>query len=561
MTRDAEGNLSAGEPTLEEAGRERRTSMGTKILSTITAVFLTAALAASVGAQQATEHVTRLGNVSSNIDAAAPVFAQEIFGPNSGSVKLTLAGTAVVQYQAATATPGGTVSVDPGETAVFTYSFSGARLAEPISAGDLSYSNAADFSFSPGRDGGGGEKGDNFVSYTVTATAGAVPKVVSGQMFTFRIPDLEMVTVAGEKDADDRRIILTVTIDPPARSRFSGGANTFPKYPVSSTAMDTTSGPGQPGPRNQVIVARIDPAYELSVVPPATSTEPNTASINLNDPTMITATSTAANLIQVSGLGDSAMSGIKLSSVTVSDAAGNQRTADNTADFSAGTTDMFRIAVTGNFAAADRLFLSGTTSGNVTYSRTADTLLTISADGTSAEGARPLAGTGALAIGTQHALYFVPGGGQIQRGTIGTMYSLDFASATARDSAMGGKDLTLEYSGISFTNYAYAIPGPNAADVGNLRVRCEGASDCVVFFRCMDTAGMNVGGFERANIGAGSVTRMSSMDIATMLGVEDWTGRLSCTIHSSSRVSVQLLVRSGGTLTNNTFIGGLDAAQ
>ena len=536
--------------------------MGTKILSTITAAFLTAALAASVGAQtQPTEPVNRLAITSLAVDAGSPIFAQELFGPNSESVKLAIPGSVVASYQTGLGA-GTTVTVDPGASAVFTYSISGARLAEPISAGDLSYSGpAGDFSFSPGRDGGGGGKGDNFVSYTVTASAGDAAKLVTGNSFTFAIPDLEMVTAAGEEKAEDRRIIVTMTVDPPAQSRFSTGTNNFPKYPISSTAMDTPAAEGLPAPRNQVIAARIQPAYQLSIVPSTTSTTPNLAEINLNDPTMITATSTATNLIQVSGLGASAMSGIKLSSVTVTDTPGAQRTADNTADFSAGTTDMFRIAVTGNFAAADRLFLSGTTSGNVTYSRTADTLLTISADGTSAEGARPLGGTGALAIGTQYALYFVPGGGQIQRGTIGTMYSLDFAAATARDSAMGGQDLTLEYSGISFTNYAYAIPGPNAADVGNLRVRCEGASDCVVFFRCMDTAGMNVGGFERANIGAGSVTRMSSMDIATMLGVEDWTGRLSCTLHSSSRVSVQLLVRSGGTLTNNTFIGGLDAAQ
>ena len=530
--------------------------MSTKILSTITAVFLTAALAASVGAQQ-TEQVQQLLANSSDVGPdASREFAQELFGPNSGGVKLSIPSLIVARYNDAQEQAGGTITIDSGQSATFTYRFSGARLAEPISPGQFYFGDAggvaeAGFRFSAGRDGGGGAKGDDFVSYTVTSAADPGSSTdVSGKAFSFMVPDLDTVTVAGGETAEDRYIKITLTIDPPAQDRFSSGGNNFPRYPLSSQSMENTA-----------IIARINPAYTLTIDPPSTSTEANTASINLNDPTMLTATSTPANMVRVSGLGDSAMPAIKISSVTVEDAPGNQMVADGTGDFTAGTTDMLRIAVAGNFATADRLFLSTTTSGNVTYSRTADPLLTISADGTSAEGGRPLSGTGAIAIGTQYALYFVPGGGEIQRGTIGTMYTLDFAAATARDSAMGGQDLTLEYSGIRFTNYAYAIPGPNAADVGNLRVRCEGAADCVVFFRCTDTAGMSVGSFERTNIGAGSVTRMSSMDIATMLGVDDWTGRLSCSLHSSSRVSVQLLVRSGGTLTNNTFIGGLDASQ
>ena len=539
--------------------------MGTKILSTVTAAALTAMLVAPVGAQ--TEHVTPLRNTGTNIDGASTQFAQELFGPNSGSVKLALASVIRINYGASSG-----VTVDEGQSAVFTFRFTGARLAEPVSAGDLSYTDSGDFVFSQGRDGGGGQRGDDFVSYTVTAPEGGGTVALQGKGFTFAVPDVEMVSVADGETPRDRMVIVTVTIEPPAQDRFSTGGSNFPKYPATSTATDTpdvNAEDEQPGPRNAVAIARIVPAYTLAVDPSATSETAHMGQIDLDDPTMLTATSSTAQLIKIGGLGANATSGIKLSSVTIEDTAGDQKAADGSTNFSAGTTDMLRVAVSGNFSSSDRLFLSATTTGDVTYNESNDLLLTISADGTTAEGAGPLAGTGAIVAGSQRALYYVPGGGRIGRGDIGVRYTLDFAAATARDSMMAGKPLTLEYSGINFTTYAYGIPDPSNQDSGNLRIRCEGASTCTVFFRCMDQRGGRVGGFVRTTIQGESVQRYSSGDIATMLGVDGWMvnlgdrvgGRLSCSLHSSSRVSVQLLVRSGGVLTNNTFIGGLGASQ
>ena len=540
--------------------------MGTKNLSAAAAIILTAALTAPVNAQNVNPTlnnsalVASLSNVAAGQVGGAVVFAQEQFGSNSGSIKLSIGSTIIMTYPDDAAVP----TVSNEQTAVLTFKFAGARLAEAISAGDLVFRTAGgsvetNISLSAGRDGGGGQRGDDFVSYTLTAND-ASGVALRNKEFAFRVPDVEMVTVAGGEMLDDRVVTVAVTLDPPSASRFGTTGTPFPKFPYASATPEEGMEPR--------VIAVINPAYTLTVAPSATANTPNMAEINLENPTMFTATSTP---IQVSGLGSSTRTGIKVSTVTVNrvtlsqavdtETTASVKTADGSTDFTGGTTDMLRAAVTGNFAPADRLFLSTMTMGNVTYSATGDTLLTVSADGTSAEGSRPLSGTGAVSVGTPYALYYVPGGGQIQRGAIGTMYTLDFAAPTARDSTMGGQDLTLELSGISFTNYAYGIPRPGLGDAGNLRIRCEGASECVVFFQCTDHAGMSVGGFERKNIGAGTVEHMSSMDIATMLGEDDWAGRLSCSLHSSSRVSVQLLVRSGGTLTNNTFIGGLDASQ
>ena len=529
--------------------------MGTKFFSTatITAV-LTAAFVTPAGAQS-------LGGVTNGPQART--YAQEQFGPNSGSVRLNMDATtpALTSPTVAERTPAtiriiyaaGTTAIPQDSYADITFRFSGAVLAEPIARGDFilrANSNNApqnnQFTFGPNPNGAGGTKGDAFVSYRVTAVSGG--GTLAANHFNFLIPDLDMVSVAGEEDADDRVVTVTVSVDPPASSPFSSVTTGFAKFPPTGT-------------NNVVTVATIEPAFTLTIDPSSTSMGENSGAINLNDPTMLASTSTAP-LLQVSGFGDEAMSGLRISTVTLNDMTGHQLLVDGSAVFTAGTTDMLRVAATGNFAASDRLFLGPMTAGTTaTYNEDRDTLLTISSDGTSAEAAIPLAGTGNIPTGSSRTLYYVPGGGEIRRGAIGSTYTLDFAAATAMDSTAPSKDLTLEYNGISFTNYAYAIPGPNAADAGNLRVRCEGASDCVVFFRCMDQAGMNVGGFERTNIEAGSVEHISSMELATMLGVDDWSGRLSCTLHSSSRVAVQLLVRSGGVLTNNTFIGGLDATQ
>ena len=524
--------------------------MGTRILTAIATAVLTVTFASQAAAQTLT---------GGNVDNASRVFAQELFGPNSGGVKVSIRGHSNIQI---TYPSTANVSVDSGNYAIVTFRIQGARLAEPVRAGDFTFrlgtspnTVASGFTFTAGENEGGGLKGDDFVSYRVTSSADSnaatVLSATTGSIsnhFRFNIPDLDTISVANEEDADDRKVTIAITVTPPAGSRFGSAGNTFPKFPSGSTV------------NNEITAARIEPAYSVVVTPASTSIDAHLGNINLDDPTLLTATSSSP-LIDVSGVGDTVRKGVKISTVTVMATSGNQSTAVGNDDFSLGTTDRFRAAVTGNFAASDTLFLSTMTSGAVTYDEDSNFTLAISSDGTSAEGSRPFGGTGAIVAGTPYALYFVPGGGQIRRGSIGSTYTIDVAAATGRDNSGSGKDLTLEYSGINFTNYAYAIPGPDAIDLANLRIRCEGASACVVFFRCTNEQGMPVGDFVRQNISAGALEYISARDLATLLDVDTWNGRLSCSLHSSSRVAVQLLVRSDGTLTNNTFIGGLDPGQ
>ena len=46
----------------------------------------------------------------------------------------------------------------------------------------------------------------------------------------------------------------------------------------------------------------------------------------------------------------------------------------------------------------------------------------------------------------------------------------------------------------------------------------------------------------------------AKMDVANVLDVDGWVGRLSCDVLSAGDTSVQVLVRSDGSLLNNTYV-------
>lgn len=535
--------------------------MGRKIFSVVATIVMTTAFATSAAAQTLTGDQNSLNNT-------AKIFAQELFGPNSGSVRLDI-NRSGSQSQLVLTYPADATAVLGGEYADITYTFEGAVLAEPITSSNLAVSGggSANFRFGPGRDGGGGTKGSDFVSYRITsnvtppATA-ALASVVA----TFIVPDLEMISVAEEEEDSDRVVTVTITVSPPASSPFSPTTQGFPRFPAADATANS-----QPSGTAPVTIARIMPAYSLTTSPASTSQDPHEGLIDLNDRSMLAATSTPQTVtIKKLGGDDAAdVSAIKVSTVTVTKSTSTVLGADATA-YSALETDRLRVRVAGNFAESDRLILSRNDEsggGSFTYA-TADLALTISGDGTTAAGSMPLIGTGGVdaeSSAVTLALYYAPGGDDIGRGTIKSTYALDFAASTARDTNLAAKDLTLELQGINFTNYAYGIPSPTAAtgDETNLRIRCEGASACTAFLRCKDGQGAEIGRFAQVDIMAERVEHISSTELAERLGVgvAGWNSRLSCSIHSSSRLAVQLLIRSGGTLTNNTFIGGLDAAD
>ena len=232
--------------------------------------------------------------------------------------------------------------------------------------------------------------------------------------------------------------------------------------------------------------------------------------------------------------------------------------ADGSTDFLAGGADSsgsLIVTAEGSFREGDILFFSSDTA------YTASEALSVS--GSTATASIPLAfASGGAFLGT-YTLYYVPAAGVISQRTIPVSYRMDWTLENSKyaDSIIPVGPTAISFDGIVNVAYAYAIPNPTHADVGNLRIRCQGEAECDVFLDCMDTEGNRIGNGNLAEVtlpGNTLVKYSTKTNLLTLLGVRSWEGRLSCNIMSNRNISVQILTRSGGTLVNNTYISGLD---
>lgn len=150
----------------------------------------------------------------------------------------------------------------------------------------------------------------------------------------------------------------------------------------------------------------------------------------------------------------------------------------------------------------------------------------------------------------------------------------DYSETSNRMTSAKEAMATLRLNGIKRNAaLAYAIARPmemDDTDTTNVRVTCETSADtgCNVFFQCRDQAPADEDlvdefGEDGMEIGPDRTMRFSQDDIADMLGIDTWTGRLSCEVLSTDKISVQVLTRSHGVLVNNTpvNIGGTNTVR
>ena len=136
------------------------------------------------------------------------------------------------------------------------------------------------------------------------------------------------------------------------------------------------------------------------------------------------------------------------------------------------------------------------------------------------------------------------------------MFEIEYDATSVVDpgAEMGAGKLV--YNGVDMQARAYAIPPASHDDDGNVRIKCEATGDamCTVFLDCNEQDGMARFGELGDTIAAGATEHLTGGAIADVLGIDDWTGRLSCDVLSANEVSVQVLVRSGESLINNTYV-------
>ena len=164
-------------------------------------------------------------------------------------------------------------------------------------------------------------------------------------------------------------------------------------------------------------------------------------------------------------------------------------------------------------------------------------------------------------------LIFRPNGTDTLRpATYTSSFYVDFDAESNADKFTQRSTLSTQYFvqeganmvviGDSLTRHAYAIPPLGSGDEGNVRVKCEVATECPVYIECDDTSGDSWFAAVRNPIDAYATLQLSNEDIAEHLdlGEDGWTGRLSCTVMSTRDISLQVLTRSNGALINNTFV-------
>ena len=159
-------------------------------------------------------------------------------------------------------------------------------------------------------------------------------------------------------------------------------------------------------------------------------------------------------------------------------------------------------------------------------------------------------------------VHYMPGGdNEMGRGSFTTTFQVVYDSAGTKDPGAEMAMASLEYAGVDMKARAYAIPNPGNMDTGNVRIKCEvgGMLTCTTFIECDPQEGGDPLFGEVGEIAAGATMHLQAGDIATLLGEDSWTGRLSCDVLSDRNVSVQVLVRSNESLVNNTYIDDMSA--
>ena len=141
-------------------------------------------------------------------------------------------------------------------------------------------------------------------------------------------------------------------------------------------------------------------------------------------------------------------------------------------------------------------------------------------------------------------------------------FAIEFDEGSNQDPGSKKGSAMLNYAGVDVHAKAYAIPNPGMGDIANLRIKCEMSEACTVFLDCDGQDGMDYFGELGEPIEGGATAVLQAGAIADLLGADGgWMGRLSCEVLSAGTASVQVLVRSGDSLINNTFVDDASIAN
>ena len=161
-------------------------------------------------------------------------------------------------------------------------------------------------------------------------------------------------------------------------------------------------------------------------------------------------------------------------------------------------------------------------------------------------------------------VYYIPGGkSDLMHGTtLQLAATVHYNQSYAIDESPVRSTTELRFHGVAGALQAYSLPhsANGSMDQANLRIRCENGdgfsmgAECRAFLECWDQDGNPGFGELEGAIGENTVRRVGAEEIEETIGMMDASSRLSCRVLATGDPSVQTLVRTNGTLVNNSYV-------
>lgn len=436
--------------------------------------------------------------------------------------------------------------VTDGNTADITFRLSGATFSQTASAVDLDHRSPNCEAAAPVPGGivegtvmGGGNPGDDYVTYRVEVTdTGADPFAVDTAI-CFWLPDLA-VTPGPLSKEEGQEEGQGVTVKAESIKPIASTGTPFPRQICGApTTMPANPCPTPSG--SEVNVFETKPALTASL-----GTGGTAYVVDLANRLTIGRGGTP----DPSATGVGAAMGLLVGRLTVGVSQEHIWELD-------GGGYLPKDAVDGSLSGQIKLTVGGTfQSGDKLVVGSGPTALMgeIDAEGKVAEVSLQIERIGGMPI------VYVPGGVDVLKPTtFSAAGAYLFNDSRNRHGPFGMSHGELKYFGIDVEGYAYGVVRGSGTDRSFVRVTCETATPCAIFADCTSQNGEGEY-FEAAPpIPGGATMAWSSDDIGDLMGDHDWVGtpgRGRCDVYSNGELSVQHMVRSGGILVNSSAVVG-----
>ena len=490
---------------------------------------------------------------------------------------------------------GEVLAIDEGDVLEVTITLHNAKFGENVRGGDLALDRTAVGTFQAGgfsgniggcsarvKDTEGGEQGSSTVTFQVEAAGGNCALAAANQpnfiIMPFELPTLEGLSTRGWS------VAASVSTAAGGGSGWIDTDDTRAETPSNMVCSDDSSMARTTCVKidDNGVLARLGPALAnrgqglaplVSFAPGLTFTPASGGSASID----LAGGRTSFVRNRPGQLGSVTVGVSSAAACTTDDPipAGCVRQTDGR-EFSIGRGGEgqgdLMVSVTGDFREGDTVWLEH---DGVTTGASASEMLDLQDDGsmTGSFSLDDVAGNAGAAAGdggdmdreegvTTRALLYMPNGEDgLRPATFRSRFMVDFESDDVRNkdwapASTVSNQFSTSFTVVEDTQHAYAIPELGANDEGNVRIKCEVATECTVYLECDDTAGASRFAQLDDPIGGRATRTLNPAALADALnfGDDGWEGSLSCTVYSTREISVQVLVRSADTLVNQTYI-------